>query len=471
MIRHWLGYIALLLWFLMEIRNLAAQTQIAFFGGTLLAPAVVFKVALLLTLVLAAFTARGRLRTSKMLIVWAIFVVYLLFHMIYLAVRFSYPLDYIIFNYNTYFFHLLILPLMFTLRGSISERTIVFWLMFLFVPLAVLGVAQAILNDTIIPTESADVLYGVNQVYREGATRAISLFSSASEFGDYITLVGALGVVLLLGRGWNTKLIGSIFIALVAAAGIATLTRGTYMQIPMAMGTAYLLVCYKGAIVNRLLLFLPIIYGLVSAFVVFVLPFSLAASRPDSSILSEESILTRYQLWSQATEVLLGDDAVTTSLGTGLVQNPRFSDVVEFGELAALFRTVESAEYFQVDNGFLAVWINVGLLGLLLWLALMWMLWRYVLSAAIAYNSTLAVAVAAAWSTWIATSMFSNNLSAYSSLVLLLLLGLGRGTQRDRGGQGAVRRETVAPSRRRRAVVPGSRAVLSAGRTRWRRTW
>jgi hypothetical protein len=408
MLKRWLGYAVLLLWLLITVSGIPSQFQIALFDGQELLPSVVFKFALLAMLMLALVLLRGYLGPMRIMYLWWAFTAYLIIHALYLSIYKLYPIEYVIFSYNPYYFFILVFPLAFILRSAVPERAIVFCLITLFVPLSALGVYQAVSGDPLVATESVGDQFAVNAWDFQGQVRGFSLFQSAFEFGHYIALIGALAVCFALNGRWVTKLVGLGLLAVVIAAGFSTLTRASYIEIAMTMFAAYVFTRSSRDMLARLMRFLPLIYGLIGAFVIFLLPSIIATLTFDSILLSDRSLFVRFSEWSRVAEVLFNGEVVTTLFGTGIIQNQNF--VIE--------------DYYIIDNSFLAVWMQCGFVGLLLWLALMWELWRYVFSVSRAKSSYLTVAVAASWSTWVATSMLNTAVDPYASLLMLLLLGL-----------------------------------------------
>src|SRR5215213_1488009 len=125
MIRRWFSYAALILWFMIVVDNFFPQVQIALFGGHILVPPLALKAALLVVAVFAMLlsTRGGRVALPRSVIVLCfIFILYLLVTGLIVANRFDYPVPYIFFSYNAYYFPLIVLPLMFFLKGTLPEK-------------------------------------------------------------------------------------------------------------------------------------------------------------------------------------------------------------------------------------------------------------------------------------------------------------------------------------------------------------
>ncbi|ABG03539.1 hypothetical protein Rxyl_0565 [Rubrobacter xylanophilus DSM 9941] len=257
-----------------------------------------------------------------------------------------------------------------------------------------------------MPTASADAFFEVFSWSFYGEVRAFSLFGSASKFGHYIALVGALGISFLYSEKLEAKAAGLVLTILVLAAGFATLTRATYMEILMTLFAAWLLVRPRGTLLKYLVSLLPLVYGVTGAFVAFALPSWITVASNRSPLLSDNTLLMRYASWDTYGGLWMESDLFAKLFGMGIIQNNRFP----------------VTENVLIDNSFLALLIHIGLLGLMVWLMLMWALWRYVLRVAISHGSPLAVAIAAIWSTWMATGVFGITTEGYPLLLVLLLL-------------------------------------------------
>jgi hypothetical protein len=413
MLKRWFGYFALILWLLLTVSGISPQLQIALFSGRVPLPSEAFKFALLGILLIAFFVFREQLAPVRLLYLWWAFVTYLLLHALYLLIFQQYSLYYVVYSYNPYYFFTFTLPLLFALRGAVTERFLLVCLMVLFLPLATLGIYQASWSTPLVATESLDGEFTVNVwMLTAEEIRGFSLFNSAFEFGHYIALVAGLAVGFVLSGRWTTKLVGLAFLILVAVAGYSTFTRAAYIEIAMTVFAAYLLLMFGRGRLAKPLRYLPIAYGLVAALIVFAAPLISVGLSSNNTLLSDRTMFLRYSEWSRVIDVVFGDDLLATFFGTGVIQG-----------------RINVEETYVIDNSFLAVWMQCGLVGLLLWLALMWGLWCYILRTTRTHNGCLTVAIAANWTTWMAAGMLNTAVDPYISLLMLLLLGLNKETK------------------------------------------
>jgi hypothetical protein len=408
-IRPLLGYSILALWFLLAVSGFFPQLQIALFGGSVLVPSIALKAALLAALCLAAFLLSDQrtLVPRKLALLWWILFAYLIFDALFLVTYFSRSPTYVYFSYNSYYYFLLVLPLAFLCRGILSRRVVVCSVAVLFLPLAGLGIAQYALGDPLIPTASADGYFEVFSWGFYGDVRAFSLFSSAAVFGHYIAWAGSLGVVLLFRQTKGMRFFGLILVFLAVVTGFATLTRTTYLEIAMAMIAAYLLVHFKGRFSRLVFSSLPILYGLTAVFVAFLLPPLVTTWLSSDPLLSDDTLMMRRANWSFYADLWQESGLLPALFGHGIVQNDRIALVQEQ----------------LIDNVAIGLTMHVGLLGLTMWLAFMWGLWRYVLTLAKPIDS-FSMAVAAVWSTWLAVGVFNLPQGMYELFLILLLISV-----------------------------------------------
>lgn len=403
-------FLILVLWYM---DGLLLQIEMAALGSTPV-PNMVLKVFFsFLVLLAAAWGALGSERTGiprSLLLLWRVFVVYLVVELFVLANRFGYGYDYLLFSYNAYYFPIILLPCFFYFRRSIREYSIVRILFIVFVPVALLGIAQHFLNRTLLPTDSVNGYLGVTSWDFFGTVRAFSLFTSPSYFGRFIGLIAAIAVALATTRSGAKVKLTFIFI-LVFTSAYATWTRATALEILCATLTVWFL---NSARRPQRVAFLPVVYGIGGMVVAFLGPIW-ARSMSGQNLLSNSSIFERYSEWLTFSDSWLHQGLWTFLLGTGVVQNDRFQTTA--GTL--------------IDNSFIGVGVHIGLLGLLLWVAITWAVWKYMLSELDVRRSPVRVGSAAAWSVWILTSIFNTTLFFVLPFFAFVATDCARGRSRS----------------------------------------
>ena len=365
-------------------------------------------------------------------ILWLSFVLYLMVETLVLVLRFGYPADYVLFSFNAYYFAILLVPFFFYRRQSLDESILTSTLVVFFVPLALLGIAQTASGSLILPTESPNQYLQVMSWGFAESVRAFSLFTSPSTFGHFIALVGALAMAFLLERRGSAAR-WAVVVLLALISGYCTLTRATQVEIVCALLTVWLI--YRRKKLSGLVTLCPIFYEILGLIVAFVLPIWLVGFA-DTDLFSNLSIMQRYAQWASYGSLWLGGGPATFLFGAGLAQNDRFqagADVV-------------------IDNSFLAVGVHIGFIGLLLWLAISWYVWAYMLEQAKERLTPIRAASLGAWSVWMFTSVFGVNIFSLLPFALVVLTN----------GERAKRPAVVRQERSARTIHPQSFRPLDA---------
>ena len=402
---RWLGTACVALWVLALVDGIAPQAQMYLFGGRVLVPSVVIKAALLGLLVAAVPLNPGARVPRGVFAAWIAFTGYLALVAILFLYRFDYSLADVLTSYSGYYFFTLITPLFFYVAGTVPERRIVRTILAVLVPLAVLGIAQQLLADPLVPTRSRDELFQVNQWRWYGLIRGFSLTSSGAQFGHYLSLSAALATVLVLRPRRGARWVGVVLLALTTWATFATLTRGTYLEVLLAAATAGVLCRWPSRWIPRIKA-LSLGYGVAGALLILSASSLAVTDSEEQTLLGAQSSQVRTERWS----TYLGETIVESTpdffTGTGVVQTREIGD-----------------RRLVIDNMPLAVLIHVGLIGLVLWLWLTWQVWAYVVARLRAHPAqVLMLAVAAAMSVWLFRGMIRLAFPYYSLLPMLVIL-------------------------------------------------
>ncbi len=123
-------------------------------------------------------------------------------------------------------------------------------------------------------------------------------------------------------------------------------------------------------------------------------------------MLSSDSLNERHAAWTVAFDKWLVREDASILVGTGMAQTSL---------LGTGLSQIESheVEYFLVDNGFLAVGVQLGLIGLALWMWVMQALFKDLLETAWRTRCSIAIAAAALLSTWMMRDVFDPIFSLY----------------------------------------------------------
>ena len=402
---HWLGYILLLVLLLSMIDGLMPQTEMAIFSGHVLIPTVVLKWLVIAIAGLGVLIKRKLGVPIPMLSAWVTLVTYLLFEAIFFTLSANYSLIYVAYSFESALYFLLLLPLLYTFKETVDERQIATLITWLFVPLAILGIWQSVTNHPILPTISVDQYFQVYSWDFYGRVRAFSLFGSASNFGHFLALVAAMGVAALGQWKGRRKSLAAIGLVLALVATYMTLTRATYVEVLLAVITAALITFFKWRGIRLSLLWG--VYAGIGLFVAFVAPAIIAGLRGTDHLFADASLLIRYEEWAHYGRIWLNHGMATMLFGTGLMQSSRF----------AFTRKV------VIDNAWLSLLFQFGLIGFLIILAFIWQLWKTLVNGLQAHpQSILTIGVVSACSTFPFTSIFGITTLDYILLFMIWLI-------------------------------------------------
>lgn len=369
------------------------QSQFALFDGQLRLSNGVPKMLLVLNIVMLATGAvvmhRGRIPMRRCMFPACLFSLYLIIDLAFLLATSSREPGAVIFGFNKYFMFFSVIPAAAVLRPVLTDRQMQARLLILLVPLAALALTQYIVNDPLLVIRSEENQFEIPAVEFYGQTRAFSLFRGVLECGQGMAFFGALLIARLFVDRRRHLLLNLGLLLLTAATCYVTFRRGAYMEYGAAAIAATVI-----SMRSSLSRWLP--WGFLLFGIVVAVGGPLLGSVSGDGVLSSESLEERHGAWGEAIEVWMLKGGLAPLLGTGLAQ-------IE-----------ESApDYFLVDNGFLAVGAQIGLIGVSLLIWVMLSLYRDMLQTGWQTNSALPMAVAALFSTWMMRSMFDPLFALY----------------------------------------------------------
>jgi len=395
--RRCLGELLFWLVVLQIISGIFLQGQLALLGGRVLIPGGVPKMGLAVLIVLCAAGAivaqRGRVAWSHCILPASLFACYLAADLAWLLEASRLPAGAVLLGFNKYFLYFAVLPFAVLLRPGISEARITTRLLWMLLPLVALAAAQFVLNDPILAVASEDEKFEIPAVDFYGQIRAFSLFRGVLDCGQGMAFFGGLLVARICAKP-RFVVINFVLLLATAACCAVTFRRGAYLEYAATTGAAF-------AISRRWPItgWLPWVYG--GAAVALASAGTLISS--SQGVLSSETLTERHDAWNMALETWLHREDASLWFGTGLAQ-------IESTDI----------EPHLVDNGFLSVASQLGLVGLALWCWLMHSMWRDALHFAWTKRSTFAVAVAALLSTWMMRNVFDPVFALYPLYVYLL---------------------------------------------------
>lgn len=395
------------------IDGVLPQAQIALFSGKIVIQNIMLKFIMIICLstgFLANLFKSGKtVWVRKITLPYVLFIMYLVVHTLVLLKKYS--LDYLLFSYNAYYCYLILFPV--ACYVYIKKENFNNWILASSVPLMMLGFAQYLTQDTLLPLESADGYFNVFSWEYYDKVRSFSLFSSSMAYGHFLSLLGALVAFLVATKKGVVRFGAAVFFLAVSAACYTTMTRNVYLQFVFIILTTYLLTRWlrlgkSRSFPDKSLKFLPVFYGVVAAVAVYAGQLYSLASSGAAAIIKDDSLKARILEWSYYIPLWTGQGTEQFLFGAGMVPGSRI---------------VASEEFVpDIDNSFLAVGVHAGLFGMVIWCYFMWRLWQWLLLNLKRYPDNGALfAITAFWSTWISSGLFYSGLSLYPMLAMIAL--------------------------------------------------
>lgn len=297
------------------------------------------------------------------------------------------------------------------------------------VVLSVLGIAQYFSVNPIVPTASDDGGLVITSWEFYGRVRAFSLFLSGLDFASLLALMVAFSsaVIFCKTRLPPGRVVSAILLCLCAVATYGTLTRNAYLfVIQSGLVAAYL--TRRESISKRFWFLLPLVGAAIGFLAVVVVPGVISVVSND--LLSDDSLVERLVHWEHAMNVWTNSGQSVFLFGNGETQG------------------AANAGYI-VDNSFLNVAVQSGLVGLVSWVLYCYALWMELRHAVKAKASPMAVAICGFWSTWMLSGAFNVTNWIFALAIMPLF------ASSELVGHGSMRRDRQLPHARKLLTSPG----------------
>lgn len=411
-----LSLIFLLFWLCALVNAAALQLQAYVMEGATLAPAYYAKLLLVAFFIMTALCFEHERMPLRLGRLWGAYGVAVGASFLYVVLAGHVPLAKAVAFYLANNLFLLFLPLAFTcvkfLDGFELERL----LLLLAFPLCLLGLAQTAYDETLVLTDTADGNLLVQSWFFYGHIRSYSLFASGLDFSFFLALVAGVAVAGLMRGRTPHQLFCLLVLVLALVSTYTTFTRLAYIFVAQTVFFSAFFSLKKTH--SRLMWALyPVANLAVSLAAVVVVPLLLSGG-----VVRNDSLVDRLGYWQQAMETATSQGAGVFLLGTGVTQGG------------------SNAGYI-VDNMFLNFLVQIGALGTLAVVLLMFSLWMSLRPEGGRPLGGYAIAVAGFWSTWMFCNFFNTVHTVYLLALLPVLVQRGLSFERDK-----VVAEVAAPS-------------------------
>jgi len=380
------------------------QLEMAVTGGNVPVSTAVLKLMLIGVLVLAITKKKTLTQISSLTVIWIATTFYLLVDSLYLSYGLHVTFSDIAIGFNSYYAYLLICPLAMFVRSTLGERKVIEFLLIVFLVCFSIGTLQFLLVSPLLYTASADNSFSaLSWQAVDGRVRAFSLFTSGLGYGGFCCIVGALSVSLLR-RSRFKKL--SILLFLSAAFGCySSLTRNCYIQFIFTSCATF---CFTSRRLTRWVKYSPVIFLFLSALLALKGVSADTSASTGSAVTSNISVLLRAAAWLYYTSIYWGAPLAEKSFGLGLIQNANAANGVTI----------------PLDNQYLAVLMNIGLVGFVLTFWLQWKMWIRLYNRSIMRPSVLTVSIAGFWSTFLSVYFYNVSLATFCLIFIIAIVAL-----------------------------------------------
>jgi hypothetical protein len=381
-----LAVLVIALFFLVD----AALCQLQMFvtgGASPITPAVL-KVALIGALA-AAFLLRGKLHNQRAAKIGLLFVAYLLLDALHQYFNLGIDFTDILLAYNAYYVLPLLGVIAFSVPVRISDRLLARILIVLSVLCGSLGLAQYITNTPIIPTQSSDGNFQVLVWSSLGHLRVFSLFGEPASCAVFFCLTGSLAVAMF--RRKKNLIVAAPLLALSLFVSWASGARTNIAGTACGVITAWLITFVVRKDRTKWLPLVWLTLGLLIAAYASLQTGSGGLST--GSITDATSFSERLAIWSRFLEMFRTTSVSNLLFGYGLVQNGKLDPTGLGGS----------------DNLYLGVILHIGIIGLSLFMLLLWQFWQLLRKEAERRTSYFTTAIAATYSTVLLTGLFKLN--------------------------------------------------------------
>ena len=387
------SWIVFFLTYLLIVNAALPQMEMLLFAGHVPIPSIIIKILLIVLLVLYALIYSGRPVNRKSIL--SLVLLLLLFSIeVALLTNNNFPLFALIFGINAMYSLLIIAFLISSLYSTINPVHAEKVLLIVSVPLVFLGIAQTVMNLPLLPLDSMDGYFKVLVWNYFGQVRAFSLFEAPAYYATYLVFLGGvvLGYLLANRRGKGSMFYLFLFVAV---------TYSEFMSLNRTVILAYLFVVfivfsiYKMGYRKKFLIIVMVVAFVSSAGLIFAVQI-IHQAFPFVFAFKDQSMLARYSEWQYWIHFIFLKPQ-TILFGSGLFQSSLFS----------------STKGVIIDNMFLAVLVQFGVVGLVIVLLSIYTIWSLMVEKHLFVSSPMAISSIALITVWPIFSMFGTGLNIF----------------------------------------------------------
>ncbi|MDT8068085.1 MAG: hypothetical protein ROO76_07945 [Terriglobia bacterium] len=275
------------------------------------------------------------------------------------------------------------------------------WILWGAIAILLFGWMQYLVGDPILEVANADNVSKMVAANVLGTFRPSSVFASSFQFGLFSVLAFCIAFShAVFGRSGVLAWI----LSMLALSGVAlSQTRNVFLcALCCATSLAFLVRWRKRGGRMRLFRFAPFAYmlGSVGMMVYAVIHFLGSDMTKTGDLADASSTWARVSSWQQAWhDIVLRGSLLDSLFGYGITQAGQASD----------YRNLypARAEGLFIDNSFVNLFLLQGVVGLLIFVLLWWIIWKRLLKRTQETWDPLAVGITAFYSTFLAAGVFN----------------------------------------------------------------
>jgi len=375
----------------------------------------------------------------KIFYICGIFTIYLLIDAFITVYSEKIPLAVIFKSYYLYYIYFIILPLFFFVEKSLNDKIISLSIVFLLIPLSILGIFQYAKNSPLVYSGPSGRIFGGElssplATYFFGKLRIFSLFNYSMGLAYMLSMGIAICLFVLFiffkskfksvgedegkyrGKEGAFSLfiasISAIAIALFLTAGYMTLVRDAYLEIFTDVLFCIIVLTVTSNV--KTLKITALIIPFVITFIIYIFAEYYRGSG-HINIFNSGSLYMRLKEWVHYSEKFIGAGPLQILFGVGATEERGIGPFNGWGNFLGL-------KEFTIDNGYLAILIQTGIVGFILWFSYLWLIFDYVLNEFAKKKTAVTLMAAALIFSLFTTNIFDNTFLRSIFVVYLLIL-------------------------------------------------
>ena len=400
-----LSWLLFILIMLLLINAALPQVEILLFSGTVPIPSISIKLAIVIVISVYSITHINYSLNKTSAITLVLLLSFFVIETALFLILGHYPILVLVFGYNAMYFLLALALVMTNFRSTISSKPAEVTLLFISIPIIILGISQTLLNKPLIPTKSVGGYFTVLVWNYYGQVRAFSLFDAPAYYSTFLIFIGGILLSHTLTKGrFKKRLFYFLLFTIVVFSEIMTLNRAGIFAFMFAMFVV--IAIYRNSY-GKTNLFLVMVCSLCASIALtFAVPV-ISKAFPYVFAFKDQSMFERYAEWVYWLQAIL-ENPQKLLFGSGLFQD-------------SMFRVTKK---IIIDNLFLAVMVQFGIIGLAIILFIIYKIWEIMVSHYLYAMAPMSIACIALFTVWPIFAMFGTGLNLfpiYGALTFLIV--------------------------------------------------